>query len=196
MNIETHEEITSFEVVRLVETVGPDVMGIVFDTGNVLQRGEHPIRAAHRVAPYVRQTHLKDAFLAFGKDGLLDYQLRPLGEGVVDFYQLVPILAAANRTLNLTIENEDSYEDRPRPVARKVVEIFDPRWLENHPDLTLEEYAAYLEMVQTYSKRIASGEIPDHDTYARQPYGFGEAVSFVRTSGKHLHAVCDAAGLS
>jgi hypothetical protein len=182
-------------VVRLVEAVGPDVMGIVFDTGNVLQRGEHPIHAARRVAPYVRQTHLKDAFLAYGEDGLLNYQLRPLGEGVVDFGQLVPIVAAANPRLNLTIENEDSYEDRPRPVARKALEIFDPVWLKGHPDLTLEEYAAYLEMVQEYSKRVASGEIPDHDTYARRPYGFDEAVSFVKTSGKHLHAVCDAVGL-
>ncbi|MGE3913741.1 MAG: sugar phosphate isomerase/epimerase family protein, partial [Chloroflexota bacterium] len=31
INLETHEEITTFEVVRLVEAVGPDVMGITFD---------------------------------------------------------------------------------------------------------------------------------------------------------------------
>src|SRR5262249_11227667 len=43
MNLETHEEITTFEVVRLVEAVGPDVMGVTFDIANVVQRGESPV---------------------------------------------------------------------------------------------------------------------------------------------------------
>src|SRR5262249_8369500 len=55
LNLETHEEITTFECVRLVEAVGPDVMGVVFDTSNVLHRGEDPVAAAGRIAPYVRQ---------------------------------------------------------------------------------------------------------------------------------------------
>ena len=37
MNLETHEEITSFELVRLVEAVGPDVLGIVFDTSGSMR---------------------------------------------------------------------------------------------------------------------------------------------------------------
>ena len=65
LNIETHEEITSFEVVRLVEGAGADVAGITFDTGNVLARGEDPVAAARRVAPYVHSTHIKDAILFF-----------------------------------------------------------------------------------------------------------------------------------
>src|ERR1700722_2789996 len=90
MNLETHEEITSFELVRLVEAVGPDVMGIVFDFANPLQRGEHVTRAASRVAPYVRQTHVKDAYVAFA-DGGLDFQMRPCGQGIVDFEAILPI---------------------------------------------------------------------------------------------------------
>ena len=49
MNIETHDEITSFEILRLIERVGADCVGVVFDTANGLQRGEHvalePVRA-------------------------------------------------------------------------------------------------------------------------------------------------------
>ena len=71
MNVETHEEITTWEVVRLVEAVGPDVMGVTFDVANVLQRGEDPVAAAHRVGPYVRQTHLKDFALTFVEEGIL-----------------------------------------------------------------------------------------------------------------------------
>lgn len=63
MNIETHDEITSFEILRLIEKVGADCVGVVFDTANGLQRGEHPVFAAKRLAPHIRQTHIKDAYV-------------------------------------------------------------------------------------------------------------------------------------
>jgi len=189
MNIETHEEITSFEVVRLVEEVGPDTVGIVFDVANVLQRCEHPVFAARRVAPYVRQTHLKDAYVGYCDTGL-EYQLRPCSRGVVDFPRVLAILAEANPDLNLSIENNESYTDRPRPIDRKRIDIFDPAWLAGHPDLGVEEFGAYIEMVQTYAGRIASGEIPDLATYSKLPYGFNEAVDYILSSAAYLRDIC------
>ncbi|QOF69516.1 hypothetical protein IG197_16770 [Aminobacter sp. SR38] len=99
---------------RLVEEVGPDTIGIVFDTANVLQRAEHPVWAARRVAPCVRQSHIKDALIAYDGE-VLDFQKRPCVV-VVDFRAIMPILAAA-------------------------IEIAHPKWLEGHPDLCVEEYA-------------------------------------------------------
>ena len=61
--METHDEITSFDILRLIESVGEDCTGVVLDTASVLQRGEHPVFAAKRVAPFVRQTHIKDAYV-------------------------------------------------------------------------------------------------------------------------------------
>ncbi|MBU9147652.1 sugar phosphate isomerase/epimerase [Burkholderia multivorans] len=95
LNIETHDEITSFEILRLIERVGADCTGVVFDTANVLQRGEHPVFAARRLAPHVRQTHIKDAYVARAPGGL-DFQTRRCGEGIVDFETIIPILADAN----------------------------------------------------------------------------------------------------
>lgn len=189
MNIETHEEITTFEVVRLVEAVGPDVVGIVFDTGNVLQRCEHPTYAARRVAPYVRQTHVKDAYLGYCDTGL-EYQLRPCGLGAVDFAGIMEVLAAANPDLNLSIENNESYTDRPRPIDRKRIDIFDPVWRAGHPDLDVDEFAAYVELAQTYARRIAAGEVPDLATYSRIPFGFDEAVDYILVSAAHIRAIC------
>ncbi len=83
LNMETHDEITSFEILRLIEAVGDDCTGVVFDTANGLQRGEHPVFAAKRLAPFVRQTHIKDAYVARAPGGL-DFQTRPCGEGIVD----------------------------------------------------------------------------------------------------------------
>lgn len=194
LNLETHEEITSFELVRLVEAVGPDVTGIVFDTGNGLQRIEHPVWAARRVAPYVRQSHVKDALIAH-TDGALTYQMRPCGAGVVDFHGLLPIIARTNPTLNLSIENDESLEDRPRPRRKMLIEIDNPEFLKGHPDLTAEEKAAYLEMVRGYEQRIASGEIPSFDEYAARPFGYAETVAYIQSSAEHLRSVCQAEGL-
>jgi sugar phosphate isomerase/epimerase len=194
MNLETHEEITSFELVRLVEAVGPEVTGIVFDTGNVLQRVEHPVFAAGRVAPYVRQTHLKDAYVTRAPGGL-DYQLRPLGGGVVPFEEVLPVIAEANPTINLTIENAQSHADKaPSPTSR-VIEVFDPEFLDGHPDLTLQEYAAFLELVNGYEERVARGDVPDFASWAAQPYGYEETVRFIQTGAHHVRQICERQGL-
>lgn len=187
LNLETHEEITSFELVRLVEEVGPDAVGIVFDTANVLQRVEHPTWAAQRVAPYVRQSHMKDASVTHVDDGL-SYQLRPCGTGVVDYATVLPILLAANPDLTLTIENDQSHDDRPQPPARKLIEVFDDEFLAGHPDLTVAELAAYLELIESYQRRIDKGEVVDQDGYAARPYGRAETIAYIHSSAAHLRA--------
>jgi sugar phosphate isomerase/epimerase len=185
LNVETHEEITSFEVVRLVEAVGPDVMGVTFDVGNVLQRGESPLAAARRVAPYVRQTHIKDAILAFAPDGAgVVCQFRPCGEGGVDFDAILPLLAAHSPNLHLSIENINA----PGP-GHVVIPVFDATWQASHPDLTVAELAEFVELAVEGDRRIAAGEWLDVATYDARPFGFAEEVDYIRTSADHLRQV-------
>lgn len=106
LNMETHEEITSTEVVRLVESVGPDVMGITFDTANVLVRGEDPVAAARRVAPYVRATHLRDSILRRTDTGLTR-TFSPCGLGVIDWAGLLGALLEQVPDLDASIEPAD-----------------------------------------------------------------------------------------
>jgi sugar phosphate isomerase/epimerase len=205
INLETHEEITSFEVVRLVEAVGPDAIGIVFDTSNLLQRGEHPVRTARRVAPYVRQSHLKDAALGFTPGGVA-YQERPVGQGVIDFAVILPILAAANPALHLTIENAQPWDEvavtYPTFSAEliplrgyTVVEVFDPLWLEGHPDLTVAELSAYLQLVSHSHDRIGAGELASFEACAPTTFGFDEAIEAVTSSTRYLHGLLATLGL-
>ena len=205
INMETHDEITSFEILRLIETVGEDCMGVVFDTANGLQRAEHPVFAAKRVAPYVRQTHIKDAYVGHATGGL-DFQTRPVGRGIVDFAEIIPILAKANPDLNLSLEVAASVEDKPRKAnPRQCIEINDPIWRAGHPDLTAEELEAYLGLVDAFEKRVAAGEIPDweayeasqygYPTYEHQSYGFNEAVTFIKDSARHIDEICQANGI-
>lgn len=197
MNLETHEEITSFEVVRLVEAVGADATGIVFDTGNVLQRIEHPVRAAERVAPYVRQTHVKDAALVQGPDGI-GYQMRPCGEGAIDFAAVLPVLFKANPNLNLTLETDRSHDDNPpgTPPLDMLIEISDEKFLAGHPDLSVNELAEYLQMVRTYEARVREGSVPSIPEYQAKPYGFDEAIAFISRSRDHVRSLCDGLGIA
>ncbi|MBY5584404.1 sugar phosphate isomerase/epimerase family protein [Rhizobium leguminosarum] len=206
MNIETHDEITSFEILRLIEKVGADCVGVVFDTANGLQRGEHPVFAAKRLAPHIRQTHIKDAYVGRAPGGL-DFQTRPVGGGIVDFAAILPILAEANPRLNLSLEVAQSVVDKPRKAnPRQSIEIDDPIWRAGHPDLTADELAAYVAMVDAYEKRVASGAVLDweayessrygYPTYEVQSYGFDEAIAFIQQSARHVETVCAEKGIA
>jgi sugar phosphate isomerase/epimerase len=190
LNLETHEEITSFEVVRIIEAVGPDVLGVVFDTANVLHRVEHPARAAARLAPYVRQTHLKDAALRWGPDGI-HYQLRPCGRGVVDFEIILRILWDANPALNRSLECDDAR--RPgEPPLEMLIEIHDPQFLAAHPDLAVTELSSYTRMVRDYEEQTRAGLRPTFEAYAAAPFGLSEWNRYAVESAAHIRSVGEA----
>ncbi|MBX3530632.1 MAG: sugar phosphate isomerase/epimerase [Rhizobiaceae bacterium] len=174
LNIETHEEITSFELVRIVEAVGPDVLGITFDTANVAVRGEEPVAAALRAAPYVRATHVRDMALLETSEGLARFLL-PVGEGVIDWPALLgtlPDKTPDGREVMLSIEGI------LRGRGEMAIPYRDPRWLEGHPDLV----GAELETLIGYAK---SSRSPDLDTL-RGPVVEGEPLDFIRRSAAAL----------
>ncbi len=194
MNAETHEEITSFELVRLVEAVGADVMGITYDTANPLQRAEHPARTAQRLAPYVRQTHIKDAGLVHDPHGIRE-QMRPNGQGVVDLHWILPALHEANPNLNLSLEiAEVGISSAPQLASRPSdattgIALYDPVWVAGHPDLTVPELVDYIRLVQDYEARIDAGEVPSMTDHARRTYGVDEAWKWVDDSRAYIHSV-------
>lgn len=194
LNLETHEESSSFEIVRLVEAVGPDVMGVVFDTSNPLQRGEDPVRAAARVAPYVRQTHIKDALLASGPAGI-EYQKRVCGDGIVDFAAILRILSQANPGLNLSIENDQPYDELPRAYVPIRIEIDSAGWAAAHPDLDAAERAAFRALVAEGDARIARGQTEPIARHAALRPGYAETVAFIRDCACHLRRICARDGL-
>lgn len=178
----------------------------VFDTANGLQRAEHPVFAAKRLAPFVRQTHIKDAYVGRAPGGL-DFQTRPVGGGIVDFETILPILAEANPALNLSLEVAASVADRPRKAnPRQCIQIDDPIWRAGHPDLTAEELGAYMALVDAYETRVASGAVPDwetyeasqygYPTYEQQSYGFDEAIAFIRQSARRIETICKDKGIA
>jgi len=171
ISVETHEEITSFEVARLVEAVGTDVVSATFDVGNLLVRGEDPVAAAVRLAPYVRLAHVKDAVMLVRPHGMVR-QLRPCGQGIVDWDALLAVLYAANPHLNLSIEDNQGYMD---------VEYRDPGWRAAHPDLGDEELDHVAALAVRSEENIAAGRWPDPVEYDAHPWEQHKVVRLVES---------------
>jgi 3-oxoisoapionate decarboxylase len=138
LNLKTHEEITSFEIERLVEAVGPDILGVCFDPVNVLARIEDPLAAAQRLAPHVRQIQLDDACLVLSDAGL-ERRLRACGSGIVDWPAILTMLRRPDVEIRWTIELHRAQLSMP---------IFDEAWLSMQPDLTVAEFAAVIKLAQ------------------------------------------------
>ncbi|GAA3696031.1 sugar phosphate isomerase/epimerase [Arthrobacter ginkgonis] len=186
VNLETHEEITSFEVVRLVEEVGPDVLGITFDTANVLVRCEDPVAAARRVAPYVRATHVRDVALTFTDAGISRF-LMPVGQGCLSWPEVIsPLLERSpmERPLMLSIEGVT------RSRAEMTLPLYDPVWQQGHPDLTAAEALAVVHLARRYGDRADRGEAPDLKAL-RAPLQPTEPLDFLFESVRHLRKVLD-----
>jgi sugar phosphate isomerase/epimerase len=181
LNLETHEEITTFEAVRLVEAVGPDTIGITFDTANVLVRAEDPLKAAARVAPYTRMSHIRDVALYFTSDGRgLGRLLAPCGEGVINWRRLLAILAEHQPDLQLSIESP------LRMWGDMSIQIYDPFWQAAHPDLTVSELAEVVRLTRIYEQRAQNGEVPSAAAISATPLDLEQQLGFIQRTAAYL----------
>jgi sugar phosphate isomerase/epimerase len=160
INLETHSDSTSFELLKIIESVGEKYVGITLDTGNLLTHGEYPVEAVKRLAPYVNLTHAKDALLFFGDKGLIR-QGCPPGSGVVEWEKIIPILIAQKPKLNLSIEDHKKLFE---------INIFDKDWLGWHPDITVYEVGQLVRLAWNIERRRDAGELPDMLAYESVPY--------------------------
>jgi hypothetical protein len=171
-------------VVALVEAVGPDAVGVTLDLANVVVRGEDPVAAARRVAPYTHQTHMRDVVLAFTEEGM-ERQIRACGDGVIDFAAVLGALEAHRdpaRPLHLTIENTMARDWNGIP-------LHDPRWQAAHPDLPLSDVLELVRLCHLAEERMRAGTIPGLDAYYPEPPTEQWALDFIRRSADHLTAV-------
>jgi sugar phosphate isomerase/epimerase len=147
--VETHADCTADELMALLDSFDPEVLGITLDTGNLPMRLDEPIKAVERLAPRVRATHVKDAVLAFTPRGLC-WQARPVGSGIMPMPDLLAILHRANPGLLLSIELHPRTYDLP---------IFDPTWLAFFPDLQPQSLAAIVRLAASCERRFAEGSL-------------------------------------
>jgi 3-oxoisoapionate decarboxylase len=101
--VENHQDLASEELLWLCESIASPRFGITLDTGNPLATAEEPLDYFRRVAPYLKNVHLKDYVIYLSEEG---YRLvrSPLGQGVIDFPALFQILARSCPAVTMSIE--------------------------------------------------------------------------------------------
>jgi len=173
INFENHGECTTFDLLRMIEEVGDDIMGINLDTANTFVHAEDPLLAVKRTAPYVHTTHAKDGILFFSKEGITR-QGRPAGSGIVEWEAILPILYQHNKDLTLSIEDHKWLFE---------ISIYNEQWMVDHPDLNPIELAKLVQHSWNCSDQILKGIIQD-------PYEY-EKVSFADEMMERLNSARD-----
>lgn len=139
--VENHQDLASEELLWLCESIGSEKFGITLDTGNPLATAEEPIDFFRRVAPFVKNVHLKEYAIYWSEEG---YRLvrKPLGQGVIDFPELLRIFREVNPQVTMSVEHgalearhvrvlqEDYWTEYPERTARQLTRLL--RFVEDH----------------------------------------------------------------
>ena len=149
--VENHQDLASEELLWLCESIGSQRFGITLDTGNPLATAEEPLDFARRVAPYVKNVHLKDYCVYLSEEG---YRLVrcPLGQGVINFPALFGILAEACPDVTMSIE-------LGALEARYIRVLADDYW-PAYPPRTAAQLARVLRMVQANARPSGDWRTP------------------------------------
>jgi sugar phosphate isomerase/epimerase len=149
--VENHQDLASEELLWLCESIASPRFGLTLDAGNPLATAEEPVDFARRVAPYLKNVHLKDYWIYLSEEG---YRLvrSPLGQGVIDFPALFDIFAAACPDVTMSIE-------LGALEARHIRVLADDYWPE-YPARTAAQLAEVLRMVQANAKPIGDWRTP------------------------------------
>lgn len=120
---ETGQE-TPITLLRTIQDVGTDNLGINLDPANLLMYGKaNPVDSLDIFGRYVRGTHCKDG--EYPTDGRKLGVEKPMGEGRVNFPVLVPKLKSLGYRGHLTIEREISGPKQVEDIQRAMA-ILEP----------------------------------------------------------------------
>ncbi len=88
-SIENHAgDMQAWELVQLIEDVGPDLAGATLDTGNATWTLEDPLGCVETLAPHTLTSGIRDSMIWEDEKGAV-VQWTALGEGCVDFKAII-----------------------------------------------------------------------------------------------------------
>ena len=151
ITMELHVDLTSLELVRIIEAVDSAHVRANLDTANALGLLEDPVDAARALAPYVHTTHFKDTCIYPTQEGYNWQGGAPLGRGLVDLPAVVEILYRANPNVHLNIEDSGGFIPIP---------MYDEAFLESFTDLTPSRMARFVRHLWRGEQQLRAGLHP------------------------------------
>ncbi len=117
--LETYEQLSSTDLVALVESVGSKRLGICLDPANCVANLEHPIAVIDRCAPYVACIHVKD-FAFTRRGGWVGFTLEgvPLGKGLLPYDYMIEKVDPDHRGINQVVEHWLTWQDDYATTSR------------------------------------------------------------------------------
>jgi len=105
IGLETYEQVSTNDLIRVVEGVASPFLGICLDPANSVARLELPVDVIDRTAPFVVNMHIKD-FTFTRQAGWVGFSLIgcPLGEGFLDYERMIA-LVQPKANVNQVIEH-------------------------------------------------------------------------------------------
>lgn len=128
--LETYEQVATAEIVRVLENVGSDALGICLDPANCVAGLEVPTDVVDRAAPYVKNMHIKD-FAFTRAPGWIGFTLSgcPLGEGLLDYDGMIAVVDPASRGINQIVEHWLPWQDDAETTC-----VLEAQWTQHNVD--------------------------------------------------------------
>jgi len=117
--LETYEQVSSIDLVALVESVASPRLGICLDPANTVAALENPIDVIDRCAALTRNVHVKD-FAFTRRGGWVGFTLEGagLGTGLLDYPHLLRAVDPDAHGINQIVEHwlpwQDSFDETAR----------------------------------------------------------------------------------
>ena len=179
LNLETHGDETTFELLELIDNLGEDILGVTLDTGNLPLSGDVPMDAIRRLAPYIHMTHCKDGILYITKEGMVQ-QLRTVGQGIVDWEEALVILGEHSPDLHL------SFEDYR---AENLIRFYDPEWRRHFPDLTDKDVTEFERLAKVCEEKILKGDLMGIEEFNKLPFSDEDRINSYKKGAVYLRRI-------
>jgi hypothetical protein len=101
--VENHKDWRIPEMLRLLERISSEYVGVCVDTGNSIALLEDPMAVVEAFAPYAFATHLKDMGVQECEKGFLLSEVA-LGDGFLDLPAIVKALRRTKPDLQFSLE--------------------------------------------------------------------------------------------
>ena len=136
--IENHQDLTTRELLRLMEIADSQWVGVCLDTGNALALLDDPMETARAFGPLIKTVHLKDYQVCARSNGFLLVGCA-LGEGVVDVRGIADLVQAEAPEAALNIE---AY------IGKHFVPALEEAYLRQLPEVRAYSLGATLRLVR------------------------------------------------
>jgi sugar phosphate isomerase/epimerase len=160
IDLENHEDLTTWELCDLIEAVGPENLGISLDVANLPVLGENPYEGSKRLAPFTHLMHIKDLLLLSTPNGLLR-QIRPAGEGVLEWEKIIPSLHSFDPNIRLLVEDHKGMIQ---------IDLHEPAWRQHYPRLEEAEIESLIQLAVLSGRKISEGVFQAPELYEAIPY--------------------------